>query len=199
MWRQCPCSGADEAPRIPNPFPPESEQARWFAEHVLPHEPMLRAWLRSKFTSEVDHDDIVQEAFLRLLQAREEDKLESPKAFLFAIARNLAVDRMRRRQVARAEPLASEVVDLFFDDGVDVAETVARNQELELLTEAIQSLPDRCRQVFTLRKVYGLSQSEIAKTLGISEHTASAQLTIGLHKCTAYLARYRAEQKGAGI
>lgn len=172
-------------------MPPESEQARWFSEHVLPHEPLLRAWLQSRFSRELDLDDIVQEAFLRMLQASREDRLQSPKAFLFAIARNLAVDRVRRQQIARTEPLAPEAGDFVLYDAADVAETVARNQELELLTEAIQALPDRCRQVFTLRKVYGLSQAEIAKTLGISEHTASAQLTIGLHKCTAYLARYR--------
>jgi RNA polymerase sigma factor (sigma-70 family) len=76
----------------------------------------------------------------------------------------------------------------------DVAETVARNQELELLTEAIQALPDRCRQVFTLRKVYGLSQPDIAGKLGISTHTVSAQLTIGVRKCTEFMARFRAEK-----
>lgn len=172
-------------------MPPDSEQARWFSEHVLPHEPLLRAWLQSRFSRELDFDDIVQEAFLRVWRARIEGGLQSPKAFLFAIARNLAVDRARRHHLARVEPLAAATADSYPDADVDVAETVARNQELELLTEAIQALPDRCRQVFTLRKVYGLSQAEIAKLLGISEHTASAQLTIGLHKCTAYLARYR--------
>ena len=58
------------------------------------------------------------------------------------------------------------------DDGIP--ESVARNQELELLTQAIQSLPDRCRRIFTLRKVYGLSQADIAQRLGISENTVSA-------------------------
>jgi RNA polymerase sigma-70 factor (ECF subfamily) len=87
----------------------------------------------------------------------------------------------------------NEQWDVLFDED-DVAETVARNQEIELLTEAIQSLPDRCRQVFTLRKVYGMSQPDIAKKLGISTHTVSAQLTIGVHKCTEFMARFRAEK-----
>ena len=59
------------------------------------------------------------------------------------------------------------------------------------MTEAIQSLPDRCRQIFTLRKVYGMSQQQIAQRLGISEHTVSAQLTIGVRKCTDYVLRRR--------
>jgi RNA polymerase sigma factor (sigma-70 family) len=155
---------------------------------------MLRAWLQSRFREETDLDDILQEAYLRVLKAHGEGRLQSPKAFLFAIARNLALDRLRRRQVARTEPLVqNEQWDVLFDDD-NVAETVARNQELELLTEAIQALPDRCRQVFTLRKVYGMSQADIGKKLGISEHTVSAQLTIGVHKCTEFMARFCREK-----
>jgi RNA polymerase sigma-70 factor (ECF subfamily) len=72
------------------------------------------------------------------------------------------------------------------DESVDVPHTVARAQELELLTQAIQSLPTRCRQVLTLRKIYGLSQKEVAAQLGIAEHTVEAQGTIGLRKLAEY-------------
>ena len=158
---------------------------------MQPHEPLLRAWLRSRFPSECDFDDIIQESYLRVLRANERGLLQSPKAFLFAIARNRALDLLRRRKTAQPVPLVeNEADDVLYDDD-DVVETVARNQELEFLTQAIQSLPDRCRQVFTLRKVYGMSQAEIARKLGISEHTVSAQLTIGVHKCTEFMARYR--------
>jgi RNA polymerase sigma-70 factor (ECF subfamily) len=82
------------------------------------------------------------------------------------------------------------------EEGSGIPETVAHNQELELLTAAIQSLPDRCRQIFTLRKVYGISQPEIAQQLGLSENTVSAQLTLGVKKCMAFMLQCRREREG---
>jgi RNA polymerase sigma factor (sigma-70 family) len=176
--------------------PPESELGRWFAAHVQPHEPMLRAWLRSRFKSETDLDDVVQETYLRLLRARERGEVTSPKAFLFAVARNLALDRFRHREVVPTESLAESEGLAVMDEGGSTPDLIAHHQELALLTEAIQSLPDRCRQIFTLRKVYGLAQSEIAAQLGVSENTVSAQLTIGVKKCMAFMLRCRREREG---
>jgi RNA polymerase sigma-70 factor (ECF subfamily) len=174
----------------------EPDTNRWFSENVQPHEPMLRAWLHSRFPSGCDIDDLVQESFMRVLQARERGVLRSPKAFLFATARNLALDQLRHRRVARTESLVEIEALAVLDEADGVSDTVALNQELALLTEAIQSLPDRCRQIFTLRKIYGMSQKDIATRLALSEHTVSAQLTIGLHKCTEFFWRHRAERTG---
>jgi RNA polymerase sigma-70 factor (ECF subfamily) len=177
-------------------MPPEqSEQAQWFAEHLQVHESMLRAWLHSRFPSSSDIDDIVQEAYLRVLQAHKENKLTSPKAYMFAIARNLALDHLRYQSVRRENSLVEIDMLNVLDEDIGIPEAVAHSQELELMTEAIQSLPDRCRQAFTLRKVYGMSQKDIAAQLGISEHTVSAQLTIAVHKCTEFFARYCRERK----
>jgi RNA polymerase sigma factor (sigma-70 family) len=170
--------------------PQESEQYRWFAEHLRPHEGMLRAWLRSRFSAQCEVDDIVQEAFSRVLQARETGSIFAPKAFLFATARNLALGRLRHLQVTgEANVLAENAAESVLDEYADVPHAVARAQELELLTQAIQSLPTRCRQIITLRKIYGLSQKEVAAQLGIAEHTVEAQGTIGLRKLAEYFER----------
>ena len=172
----------------------DSEQARWFAENVQPHEGMLRAWLHSRFREGCDIDDIIQESFIRVLKAREERALASPKSFLFATARNLAIDSVRHSSVSRTEYLEHNDLSGFEDLSFGVPEIVARNQELEILTKAIQSMPDRCRQVFTLRKVYGMPQREIAKKLNISRNTVSAQMTNGLRKFTQYMETYCTER-----
>jgi RNA polymerase sigma factor (sigma-70 family) len=169
--------------------PQDPEQARWFAAEVQPHEAMLRAWLRSRFPADCDLDDIVQGAYVRILEARATSKIESPKAFLFVTARNLALGRLRHQKVAREDALAEIDGQGVLDETANVAQTVARSQELELLTQAIQSLPARCRQIITLRKLYGMSQKDVAAQLGISEHTVEAQGTIGLRKLAEYFER----------
>ena len=167
-----------------------SKLERWFAEEVLPHERILRAWLRGRYPQLPDLDDIVQESYARVLRAHAAAPIGSAKAFLFATARNLALDHFRRGQVAGVEPIA-EIEELsVLEETPGVSETVSRQQELELLTQAIQSLPERCRQVLTLRKIYGLSQKQIAAELGIAEHTVEAQVGNGVRRCAEFLARF---------
>lgn len=156
------------------------EISRWFAAEVQPHEAALRTWLRGQFPQLADVDDIVQEAFARVL-----------RALLFTAARHVAIDQLRRNKIVTFEPLTeSPASPVFYDDGPGVAESAAHRQELEILTHAIQSLPDRCRQVLTLRKIYGMAQKEIAAELGISEHTVEVHVANGMRRCADYLARH---------
>ncbi len=171
--------------------PHDTPEGRWLAEHLAPHEPMLRAWLAGRFPGLAEIDDIVQDAYTHILAARARGtEMRSPKAFFFATARNRAIDHVRMRAAHPAESLAENDALDVLDDADGVAEAVARNQELELLTQAIQSLPERCRQVLTLRRLYGLSQREVAARLGISENIVEHEVTIGVRKCTEFLARF---------
>ncbi len=168
-------------------MPPEgSELHHWYRLHLQPHEALLRGWLRARFPREKDVDDIVQEAILRVLRARETGEVRSPKAFFFVTARNLVIAAQRKNAIRPQIDLA-DLADLDVqDEKADVSGSVIHAEELELLTEAIQALPDRCRQIITLRKIYGLSQREIARELGISENTVENQGAIGLRKLAAF-------------
>lgn len=170
----------------------ESEDSKWFATEVQPHAPALRAWLRAQYPTLTDIDDLLQETFVRILQMRSlhPDRMYAVKPLLFTTARHLALDQLRRRQVVRFDSLSEADSAQLPEDRPGICETVSRRQELQLLTEAIQALPKRCRQVLTLRKIYGLPQKEIAGQLGISEHTVEAQVGAGVRRCAEYLARY---------
>ena len=126
---------------------------------------------------------------MRVWRARERSDVPSPRALLFTTAHHLAIDQLRRQNIIPMEAIA-EIAELpVYEASPTPAEATARNQELELLTQAIQSLPEKCRQVLTLRKIYGLPQKEIAAQLGISEHTVEAQVGNGMRRCAAFLAR----------
>jgi RNA polymerase sigma factor (sigma-70 family) len=81
---------------------------------------------------------------------------------------------------------AQEYLTLCIEEGPDAAETASQGQELELLHETIRLLPERCRQVFALRRLQGLSHREIATRLGISENTVDAQLCNAIFRCRQY-------------
>jgi RNA polymerase sigma-70 factor (ECF subfamily) len=168
---------------------PPTEQARWFSEHVQPHEPALRAYLSKRFPTLPDHDDLVQETYVRLLRLADPGRLAHPKAFLFTTARNAAIDLFRRRNVHPHDSLTDNdgLIELpLLDTPPTVAETMERRQRREALTEALRSLPERCREVMLLRYLDGCSGKEIAERLGISLGTVKGHLLKGVRDCARY-------------
>ena len=161
--------------------------ARWFTEQVQPHEFSLRAYLRTRFPQLRDLDDLVQEAFARVVRKRMSGPVTSPKSLLFTTARNAAFDIFRRQRIVHIEGIADLESLHVLEETPDAAESASHAQEIQLVADAIRALPTRCRQVFTLRKIYGLSYREIAEQLNISENTVNAQITMGVERCRQYL------------
>lgn len=168
--------------------PANADSSLWYLTEVQPHRPALRAWLLARFPTLPDVDDLVQESFVRVIRARGTTPIRSTRALLFATARNLALDAVRRQRVVSFEPITDETDSSVLTDGSDVVATVSKQQELELLTTAIQSLPARCRQILTLRTAYGFTPKQIAEKLGVSESTVEKQMAQGIRACAAFFA-----------
>lgn len=164
-----------------------TDQARWFVEKVQPHERSLRAYLRARFPTLTDTEDLVQETYLRLFRARESGKTDLNKSYVFTVARNAAFDLCRRNQVISIEGIADLDGLPVMESGPDAAEAASQEQEIAILIEAIQALPERCRQVVTLRKIYDFSHKEIAVRLNISENTVNVQVTLGMARLRDFL------------
>jgi RNA polymerase sigma factor (sigma-70 family) len=167
--------------------PPKTEQVRWFAEEVQPHESDLRAYLQRQFPKITDVDDMVQDSFVRLLQARETGRIACVRAYLFTIARNAALALLRRPKIFDENPITDSAILRIVESDADVAEQVSTRQEIALLLDAIDALPARCREIFILRKLQGISQKDIARQLGISDQTVQVQVARGARKCAHYL------------
>ena len=178
------CQHAIRHPAMP---PQDSETAAWFAKEVQPHETTLRGYLLG-IARPADIDDLVQETYTRLLRMREQNRVRSPRGLLFTMARNAAHDLFRRRGTASVTPITENELQHVLDEKPGTAEVVSRAQEIDLLADAIEALPERCRAVFILRQFENLSQREIAQRLGITEHTVESQLTKALRRCEDYFA-----------
>ena len=166
-----------------------AEQARWFSEHVHPHEPALRAYLSKRFPALPDHDDLVQETYARLLRVEDPSRLAHPKAFLFTTARNAAIDLFRRRNVHPHDSLAESeglIALPLLETPPTVVETLERRQRREVLTEALRALPERCREVMLLRYLDGCSGKEISERLNISLGTVKGHLLKGVRDCARF-------------
>ena len=167
--------------------PPNTDQAGWFADEVQPHESSLRAYLRGSFPAVRDIDDVVQESYLRIWRARSAQPIQSAKAFLFTVARGVALNVLRKARGAPFIFFRDADASRVLDEEPNASEVALLHERIDLLADALMILPPRCREITVLHKVQGFSQKQIAARLGISERTVETQVRIGVARCLAYL------------
>lgn len=142
------------------------------------HSPWLLRSLRRKFGREVA-DDLLQETYLRVVRQAQPAEIQSPKAFLLQVARNLFIDGYKRDR-ARADYEAS----LF---AIQARAAPAAQVETVVLKEIILAMPLKLRDVFVLSRFGGLTNAQIAEHLGLSEKTVEWRMTRALAWCAAQL------------
>ena len=131
----------------------------------------------------------MQETYLRVWKTRTISPIASAKAFLFTVARRLALDLVRRERRSPLVPVKN-FEGMFVLDGTPDARVIASSAEdVGILVDAIDSLPARCREIFLLCQVEGLPQREVADRLGLSENTVAVQSARGLQRCEEYVRR----------
>lgn len=172
-------------------FRADPETEKWFVTEVVPHERMLRGYVRN-YAGEVEVDDVLQEIYIKVCRTHAREKVRCCRGLLYTTARNVLKDLFRRRMVAKTTVLDPVQFGGLPDESIDIAESVSRRQELQLLEAAIASLPERCRAVLQLRREESLSHKEIGERLGISEHTVGVQLTRALRRCEDFFADNKA-------
>ena len=170
-------------------------------EAYLENEVALKRYLRRFIRSREAADDLAQEAFLRAFAAESRQVIEAPKAFLFKVAKNLALNELARQSTMAIEPLGDfEGQEVLEDSNQAAADDVVESRDrIRLLARAIAALPPQCAKVFILRKMQGLSQKEIAVRLNISVRTVENHVARGLSRCRAYMRANDGTAVGGGI
>ena len=152
----------------------------WFADEILVHEEALLHFLARAWPQRDEVHDLRQEIYVRVYEAAGKALPMQPKAFLFATARHLLTDRIRRGKVVSIEPVGDFERLLVLVDDVSPERWCGGRQVLKRLSDAFDRLPDRCREVVWLRRVEHLSQREVAARLGISEKTVEKHIAKGM-------------------
>lgn len=161
---------------------PAADQTRWFTDEVHPHDAALKAYLRGRFPKEGDVEDVVQESYVRVWKARAGEPIKSVKAFLFRVAQNVALDRIRRRRSVLEIPVGNLTGYDVIDETANVVETISTHEKERLLADALSSLPSRAHDVVILCKINGLSHRAAAGQLGIAEKTVDEHLRRGMKR-----------------
>ncbi|MGY6550897.1 MAG: RNA polymerase sigma factor [Erythrobacter sp.] len=123
--------------------------------------------------------DITQETLIAAFGAlRRYDPARPFRAWISAIALNKCRDWARRRRVRRwlGLPLPSGVEQWMAEDAPLPDEIAASRAELAATARALADLPANLKDVLLLRTIEGLSQSETAAALGISEKAVETRL-----------------------
>lgn len=162
-------------------------RAEWFAEHILPLEPKVRAWLRRGGWKRDEVEDLIQESYARIAAAYARADVAHPQAYVFTTVRNVAADQLRRQRIVSIRSVADISRLNVAGEELDAEQRLTAHEELEQLRAAIERLPAQCRAVFVLRKVEGLSQAETATRLGLSQNTVEKYVARGMRLCAAWL------------
>ncbi len=126
-------------------------------------------------------EDLCQETFLKAVRASADWEPRARfQTWLYAIARNQAVDEARRRSFRRAEPLDCAPAAAVASGGPSPdrgAESALLRPKLEA---ALAALPAEQREVFLLREYAGLRFHEIASVTGVPENTVKSRMRYAL-------------------
>ena len=151
-----------------------------FAEIVRRYrQPIFR--LSRAFVGDVDEAlDVTQEAFVAAHQALSRyDAARPMQAWLTTIAVNKCRDWARKRAVRRFLSFAlpnNDQVEAIADEQTPVDDAAGERQELDRVTRAISTLPANLKEPLVLRTIEGLSQTETAEALGISQKAVETRL-----------------------
>jgi RNA polymerase sigma factor (sigma-70 family) len=156
----------------------------------------LVRYLTARLRSEQEAKEVAQEAYVRVLQMQRSGSPESIRAYLFKTAANLAIDRLRHRRVRQRveQTETAEAGTSAGSDAGDPAKLLLARELTAQLVAFLQELPPKCREVFSLHRLEGTPQLEVATRLGFSERMVRRYVTYTMVYCRLRLDGMTADQ-----
>lgn len=157
----------------------------------LQHQAAIKRVL-ARYVPMEDRNDILQEAFLKAFAAEMTTPVHDAKAFLFRVAKNLAISEMTKKSRSETDHLEDlGASDVLVDDRSGSVEAhIDGRRKLFVLSQALAHLPVECQRVLLMRKVEGLRIKQIATRLNVSGSTVEKRLARALLLCDRHLRKH---------
>lgn len=155
----------------------------------------LTRYVSRYFKRSQEAEDVVQETFVKVIQAQHQRGIQFPKSYIFRTARNLSL-----AQIGKASyRLTDEIGDLLTESELAASKTMEEDYEarenFELFCQAVRALPLKCRRAFVLCRVYGFSQKEVAARMGITLSAVEGHLARATRRCVDFMEAKQAGRK----
>jgi len=175
----------EDGPKTNNRRPLSAVSAAFLENYVF-----LKRFLARFFSDSRDIEDVAQETYLRAYVAEQQREIAQPKAFLFRIAKNLALTQLTKKSKKITDYLEECGASVVIEYGATADSEVEALESLGLYCEAVAGLPEKCREVFLLRKVHGLAHKEIAERMSLSVSSVEKYLLRGILECKAFVEKH---------
>jgi RNA polymerase sigma factor (sigma-70 family) len=134
----------------------------------------LRRFFMRRVNKRGEVDDLVQEVLARLFHRSRQTLVEQPFGYLFRIANNLLVDEARAQAAGRIHASMSEDTD--FPCPAQQEDRLNHDDLRDTVNLALDELPQKCRDVFIMRRFHDMDTPSIAKRLNISDRMVQKYL-----------------------
>jgi RNA polymerase sigma factor (sigma-70 family) len=158
----------------------------WLSAYHQHHDDLLRFFTRKLGCRDLAAD-CTQETYVHLARMGPAVPVQNPRAFLFRVATNLAIDYLRKSRtrgtVLSIEPPPEDAPST----APSLEEIIEAKQRVVRLNSAIKELSVKCRTALLLNRLEGKTHADIARTLGVSESMVAKYIVQGLKHCRARL------------
>lgn len=131
--------------------------------------------------------DCAQETYVHLVRMRSTIDVQNPRAFLFRVAANLAVDNLRKIRIRRETLSVDPPPDSAASMAPSAEDALEAKQRLVRVERAIGELSPKCRSALLMNRLEGKTHREIAEKLGVSESMVAKYVIQALKHCRARL------------
>lgn len=172
-------------PAMPSPLPVDLPLAPLQASFHASYQRLVQFFMRKTGNAE-DARELTQDLWLQL-QRRAPPAADNPEAYLFTMARNLALDHLRRRQLAVEHGDAWRALHPDEPQAADAPLLLAQRRVLDGVAARLQALPARTREVFVQHRVHGMGQDDLAQLHGVTRSTIERDVQRGTQAVQAVL------------